>query len=324
MKETTYISYNQDTFENTIITDLNEVNLIDTQKINWVNFIGDKNQNTIDYIGEKFNLHELVLEELVEQDKRPKIQFYDSYIMFTVKSPVLTDDRVEFESTMFILGKNFLLTFNSGEGKYFDLIRKRLKENTGIIRSKTVDFLLYKLIDAVLDRFTLFLDKRQPQIEQLSKFNYQIDPSPRTLQLIEHLKIDTNQMKKNLLPIKDGTLKLGYEEVSFIKKSNLKFFHDIKSECSSIIGILDTDNQQLESASNLFFSIQGYRMNQIMKTLTIVSSIFIPLTFIAGIYGMNFELMPELKWKYGYFTTLAIMCICTGGMFLYFRNKKWM
>ena len=186
-----------------------------------------------------------------------------------------------------------------------------------------MDYLLYTMLEAILDNYFKTLTKLDEDTEKFNFTNTKKEPSPNALEIIENNKKLINFIKKSILPIKEFTQLVERAECQAVQKNNLKYFAEIKDLCLTLIDNCDMILSSLESKSNLFFSVQGHRMNQVMKTLTIVSTIFIPLTFIAGIYGMNFSNMPELKWKYGSFAIWIIIIIVFFTMIMYFRRKKW-
>jgi len=223
----------------------------------------------------------------------------------------------------FILGQNFLISFQEKKGDYFEHIRERLRENIGIIRGRSTDYLLYLILESILDNYVKTVDRIDDNVDKLCFFDYNADPSPEIIKSIEQYKRQISFIKKTILTIKDFLFKTERGESSFIEEKHLKYYFDLKDMCMSLIDDCDGLVAKMESSINLFFSIQGDRMNKVMKTLTVVATIFIPLTFVAGVYGMNFINMPELSWKYGYFAVWGVMLVIFLGMIIYFKRKKW-
>lgn len=221
------------------------------------------------------------------------------------------------------MGSNYLVSFQERKADYFDHIRQRLRGNVGIIRERGSDYLLFLLLESILDNYFKTVNDIENRIEKLRLIDTEIDPSPHTLKTIELYKRQIHQIKKTIIPIKEFVTKIERENFSFVEKKQIKYFLELRDLCLSLIDDCEHIEIRLESNINLFFSVQGHRMNQVMKTLTVVATIFIPLTFIAGIYGMNFSNMPELSWKWGYFGIWAIMIIIFAGMLYYFKKKKW-
>jgi magnesium transporter len=227
------------------------------------------------------------------------------------------------EQLSFIIGKNYLVSFQEKKADHFEHLRVRLRENKGILRERGPDYLLYTLIESILDNYFKTLEQLDGEVENMNFLNAKTEPSPKILEIIENNKRFVHYMKKSILPIKEFIAIIEREDNQIIESRHLKYFYEIKDLCLTLLDTCDSILSSLESSTNLFFYIQGHRMNQVMKTLTIMATIFIPLTFIAGIYGMNFINMPELQWKYGYAAVWLLILIVVIGMVSCFRKKKW-
>jgi magnesium transporter len=221
------------------------------------------------------------------------------------------------------LGKNYVLSFQEEVGDHFDHIRNKLREDLGLIRKRECDFLLFQLLDAILDNYFETLDLINHEVTLVEKETL-LNPKQSTLLLIEKNKKDVDKIKKSLSPFKEALTNIMKDRTHFIDKKNRKYFRDLKNSCTNAIEEANATYAALESLTNIYFSSLSQKMNETMKVLTTVATIFIPLTFIAGIYGMNFENMPELKWKYGYYFIWGIMLSVLGVMIVYFRRKKWL
>jgi magnesium transporter len=193
----------------------------------------------------------------------------------------------------------------------------------GIVRMRGTDYLLFLLIEAILDNYFKSIDKIEHEIEKNIVIDIDQDPSPILIRISEKYKRHVHQIKKTIVPIKEFVAKIEREKFVLVDEKNIKYFYELKDLCLSLIDACEQIEVKLESSSNLFFSVQGHRMNQVMKTLTVVATIFIPLTFIAGIYGMNFSNMPELNWRWGYLGIWLVMLVILVSMIIYFKNKKW-
>ncbi|UMB60125.1 magnesium/cobalt transporter CorA [Lutibacter sp. A80] len=318
-------SYNQnELIENSdfIETDFN--GFTDTTKKYWLNTHAIHDVKQINSICKKTGIHDLVIQDILDVNQRPKFQQYEDYLFFTVKSLLPDDDlKIKVEQLSFILGKNFLISFQEKKADHFEHIRHRLRENIGISRERTSDFLLFLLLESILDNYFKTIDSIEEKIENIALIDINEDPSPEILNTIEFYKRQLHIIKKTIIPIRDFSIKIEREPFSLIQEKHIKYFFEIKDICLTLLDNCDKIETRLESNINLFFSIQGHRMNQVMKTLTVVSTIFIPLTFLAGIYGMNFTNIPELTWKWGYaaFWVLILIIFCL--MLLYFKRKKW-
>lgn len=290
----------------------------------WLNIHGIHDIDVVTLICEKLNIHSLVIQDILDIDQRPKFQEFEDYCFFTLKSILPTEKKeVQSEQLSFILGKNYLVSFQEKKGDYFEHVRQRIRDNIGIVNQRTTDYLLFLLLESILDNYFKTLDNIELQVDEFGIIDINSDPSPDMLKLIEFHKREIHQIKKTINPIKEFITKIEREKFSLIQKKHLKYFLELKDLCLTLLDDCDKIDVRLESSINLFFSIQGHRMNQVMKTLTIVATIFIPLTFVAGVYGMNFANMPELNWKWGYFAVLGIMLAVFLFMLYYFRKKKW-
>jgi magnesium transporter len=289
----------------------------------WLNIHGLNESEVIASICETQGVHSLVIQDILDVNQRPKFQEFEHFSFLTLKSIVPSEGEMITEQISFVFGGNFLMSFQERKADFFEHLRIRLRDNKGILRERTADYLLYAMLESILDNYFKTLTKLD---EEIGKFNFtdpKKEPSPNALQLIENQKRFVHFIKKSILPIKEFTQIVERGECKSIERRHIKYFLEIKDLCLTLIDNCDMIIASLESETNLFFSVQGHRMNQVMKTLTIVATIFIPLTFIVGIYGMNFTHMPELDWKYGYISIWLFMVLTFLGMLLYFRKKKW-
>lgn len=289
----------------------------------WLNIYGLSDTESIASICEKQGVHGLVIQDILDVNQRPKFQEYENFSFLTLKSIVPSENELITEQISFVFGTNFLISFQERKAGFFEHLRVRLRKDKGILRERAVDYLLYAMLESILDNYFSTLRKLDEEIEGLNFANAKKDPSPDALQIIENHKRFVHFIKKSILPIKEFTQVVERGDCQFIEQKHLKYFLEIQDLCLTLIDSSDMVLASLESATNLFFSMQGHRMNQVMKTLTIVATIFIPLTFIAGIYGMNFTNMPELQWKYGYLGIWGIIVLVFSGMVIYFKRKKW-
>lgn len=294
------------------------------ETFNWLNVHGIHDVEKIKTLCSKLNIHNLAIQDLLDVNQRPKFQEFDDYWFFTLKSIIPSgDSTLEEEQLSFVLGKNYLVSFQERKADYFDHIRERLRNDIGIVRERGSDYLLYLLLESILDNYFKTLDELEDNVSESCSIDISEDPSPELINSIELFKRQVHQIKKTILPIKDVVTKIEREKFKLINKRHMKYFYELKDLCLSLIDESEQIEVKLESSTNLFFSVQGHRMNQVMKTLTVVATIFIPLTFIAGVYGMNFSNMPELNWKWGYFSIWVIMIAIFVGMLIYFKRKKW-
>ena len=317
--------YNADTFTEKI--NYSETKFKGFNKDNnqyWLNLHGIHDVAQITDFCNKIGLHALTIQDILDVNQRSKFQDFENYWFFSLKS-ILPSKGTEIESEQlsFILGENYLVSFQEKEADYFSHVRQRIRENLGIIRERTTDYLLYLLLEAILDNYFKTVENIERQLDKMSLLDLNSDPSPSILKTIELYQNQIYQVKKTITPIKEFVTRINREDLGFVDKKHMKYFNELKDLCLSLIDECDQIDIRLVSNINLFFSLQGHRMNQVMKTLTIVGSIFIPLTFIAGIYGMNFTYMPELSWKWGYLSIWILIILVFLFMLYYFKNKKW-
>lgn len=291
---------------------------------NWLNIHGLHETETIKDVCLQLGVHDLTIQDILDVNQRPKVQEFDNYWFFTLKSITPTeDDSIETEQLSFLLGEDFLVSFQERRADYFNHIRERLNKDIGIVRERGTDYLLYLLLESILDNYFKTLNQMEKRIGDLQIINPGNTLSPRIIDSIEQYKSQVHQIKKTIIPIKEFISRFEREKLRFTEERTVKYFYELKDLCFTVIDDCEYIEVKLESSSNLFFSVQGFRMNQVMKMLTMVATIFIPLTFIAGIYGMNFVHMPELQWKWGYYGVWGLMVLIFAGMVIYFKRKKW-
>jgi len=310
-------------------TETKNVPLEDIQKFeengltHWLNIYGLNKAEAIASICEKQGIHSLVIQDILDINQRPKFQEYDSFSFLTLKSIMSSNGEMVTDQVSFVFGSNYLISFQERKADFFEHLRYRIREDKGLIRERGADYLLYNMLEAILDNYFNVLSKLDEEIEKINFTDISKEPSPNLLAHIEKYKKFVHFIQKSILPIKEFSQIIERGDSQYIEKRHLKYFLEIKDLCLTLLDSCEILHASLESNTNLFFSVQGHRMNQVMKTLTIVATIFIPLTFIAGIYGMNFANMPELDWKYGYAAVWLLIIFVFGGMLWYFRKKKW-
>mgnify|MGYP006098402423 FL=1 len=240
-------------------------------------------------------------------------------LFVTTRVLITGSHKFDSEQMIFIVSPDFLWSIQEKPGDYFNWIRERLEGNKGIVRKKKADYLLFLLLESIVDNYQeTYQENAELSADKLNSTD--IKPTPEFTSLVEKRKQELFNFKKATMGLKDTVVKLEKLEIDGF---DVKYFSELKEQTSNLISNIDFELQELESKINLIFSIQGHRLNEVMKTLTILSVVFIPLTFLAGIYGMNFENIPELKFKYGYFILLGIMVLVTIISIWYFKRKKW-
>ena len=293
--------------------------------VTWINVDGLHEVSVIEGLGKRFGAHSLVIEDILNTHQRPKVDVFDDHIFLVVKMPLYNDesDEIESEQVSLILGENFVITFQEREGDVFDAVRNRVKQGAGRIRKSGSDYLAYVLADAVVDSYFVILEKIGERIEGLEE-ELISNPNPHLLQTIHDLKQQMIFIRKSVWPLREVVGALERGDSPLLGDYLRIYLRDLYDHTIQVIDTVETFRDVVSGMLDIYLSSVSNKMNEIMKVLTIFAAIFIPLTFIAGIYGMNFEYMPELKWHGSYFTVLLVMVAIGFGLFLYFWKKKWL
>jgi magnesium transporter len=290
----------------------------------WINVDGLDRIDIIDKLGRYFNIHPLTLEDVLNTGQRPKTEDYESYIYTVLKMMLLDTEKEEIivDQISIIIGSNYILSFQERQGDVFDLVRERFGNQASRLRKTGVDYLAYSLIDTVVDNYFLILEHFGDEIELLEE-GLVIQPSPQTLRTIQKYKRDMITLRKSVWPLREMISGLQRVESDLIKETTRIYLRDIYDHTIQVIDSVEDFRDILSSMLDIYLSSISYRMNDVMKVLTVIATIFIPLTFIAGVYGMNFEYMPELKWHWGYPAVMLGMTFLGVSMFIYFKKRKW-
>ena len=290
----------------------------------WINVDGLDRVDIIEKLGSYFNIHPLTLEDVLNTGQRPKTEDYGSYIYTVLKMMLLDTEKEEIiiDQVSIIIGPNYILSFQEREEDVFDPVRERLKNPASRLRKSGVDYLAYSLIDAVVDNYFLILEHFGEEIENLEE-ELIIQPRPETLKTIQKYKRDMIILRKSVWPLRELINGLQRVESDLIKETTRIYLRDIYDHTIQVIDSVEDFRDILSSMVDVYLSSLSYRMNDVMKVLTVIATIFIPLTFIAGVYGMNFEYMPELKWRWGYPAVMLVMTLIGVSMFTYFKKRRW-
>jgi len=273
----------------------------DTPSVTWINIDGIHKVDIIEKIGKHFGLHPLIQEDIVNTEQRPKMEDFDHYIYVVLKMLTYNEDNeITTEQVSLILGSNYVISFQEKKGDIFDAIRKRIRSGKGRIRKREADYLAYVLVDAIVDHYFIILEKLGVRIEELED-ELTTAPKPATLQELHQLKREMILLRKSIWPLREVINSMERGESTLIRESSLIYFKDVYDHTIQVIDTVETYKDILSGLLDTYLSSVSNRMNEVMKVLTIIATIFIPLTFLAGIYGMNFKFMPELEWKLGYF-----------------------
>lgn len=302
----------------------------DDQQV-WVNIHGLHDSLLLRKMGESLGIEMYILSEIMNTNRRASIEISQDMVFFSIKSIVPkssenTNYELELEQLSFLLHNNELISIQEHRSDFFGHIRDRIRNKTGLIRKRKTDFLLFLLFESVVENYYTTLEYFENQLDETHN-NAKHHPKASILAEIQQQKHNLQYLKKSIVPFREILSNIPHihltNEKPVIHPETHLFFDRLHHRCSEIIDQIDYDTLNLDSVMNLYFSVQNQRLNEIMKSLTIVSIIFMPLTFIAGIYGMNFDNMPELKWKYAYFGVLGIMLVLVVGMLIVFRKRKW-
>jgi len=297
----------------------------DTQTVTWIDINGLHDTELIGKIGSHFGLHPLVLEDILHTVQRPKMEDFESYVFVVLKMLYYSEDNqeVKAEQVSFILGSNFVISFQEAAGDVFNLVRERIRKARGRIRKQGADYLLYALIDAVVDGYFVILEKIGERIEAPEEV-LMTNPPPEVLHAIHSLRGETIFLRKSVWPLRDVIKDLESGDPALVTEPVTIYFRDVYDHTIQVIETIETCRDLVSGMHDMYLSAISNRMNETMKVLTIIATIFIPLTFIAGIYGMNFEHMPELHWRWSYPVLWAVLISVGAAMFVYFKKKQWL
>ncbi len=296
--------------------------------VKWMNIHGLHDVELIKTIGEIIGVEKSIVSDILNVTRRSRMEEFEDVLFFSIKSILQKDgsEELEVEQISFVMKDNLLVSFQEKKSDFFTHIRERIRTRTGPVRRKKEDYLLYLMLDAVMDNFYITLENYEDVIETLIA-QTKSNPEQAIYERIERNRGNLNFLKRSILPLRDAlyNLKSIKEDSAYdnIEQGNFTFYARLHQKTLELLDQIEYDITQIEGAANIFFSLQSQRMNQIMKTLTIFSVIFMPLTFIVGVYGMNFDNMPELRTRNGYYVVWAIMLITAIAMTIYFRKKKW-
>jgi magnesium transporter len=297
----------------------------ETSTVTWINVDGVHDSEIVGKLGSHFGLHPLILEDIMNTSQRPKMEDLGDavYIVLKMVECGSGDPDVVTEQMSLVFGKNFVLSFQERPGDTFDPVRERIRKGKGRIRKMGPDYLAYTLIDAVVDDYFVVLERMGEQIEEIED-ELVADPKKATLNEIHAMKREMLFLRKSAWPLREVISRLERAESPLIQKTTGIFLRDVYDHMIQVIDNIETFREMLSGMLDMYLSSVSNRMNEVMKILTIIGTIFIPLTFIAGVYGMNFKFMPELEWRWGYFLLWGMMLAVGISLLVYFKRKKWL
>lgn len=297
----------------------------DKPAVTWINVNGIHELEILKELGNCFGFHPLVLEDVLNTDQRPKMENFGDYIYIVLKMFYFDgkgNDTVEDQISL-ILGSNFVVSFQERQRDVFDPVREQIRGGRGHIRKAGADYLAYALIDTIVDNYFVMLERLGEKIEDAEE-ELLTNPNSQTLQAIHDLKKEMMFLRKSVWPLREIVSSLERDESPLIKKTTVVYLRDVYDHTIHVADTIETFRDILSGMLDIYLSSISNRTNAVMKVLTIVATIFIPLTFVVGIYGMNFRYMPELEWQWGYFTVLSVMVAIGVFMIVYFKKKKWL
>jgi magnesium transporter len=320
------IDYDEEHLQEKVLDDIEEAfPLKDLPTVTWINIDGLHQLDIIEKVGQHFNIHPLVLEDIVNTGQRPKTEEFEDLIFVVLKMLHYEENSKKITSEQFslVLGPNYLISFQEIQGDVFNTVRERIRKAKTRIRKAGCDYLAYALIDAIVDHYFLILEKLGEDIETLEEDLLE-NPSPETLQTLHEMKREMIYLRKQIWPIRELINSLVKGESCLVNESTRLFFRDIYDHTIQIIDTIESYRDILAGLLDIYLSTLSNKMNEVMKVLTIIATIFIPITFIAGVYGMNFKFMPELEWRWGYVMVWGVIVVVVGLMIGFFKKKKWL
>lgn len=320
------LDYDEQGCSESVLTDYAQcIALRGKPTVTWLDIEGVHDIAALERVGHCFGLHPLVMEDILNTDQRPKIEDYGDYLYIVLR--MLTSDgesgEISSEQVSLILGENFVLSIQEGaKGDVFEPVRTRIRSSKGQIRKLGADYLAYSLIDAVVDNYFIILEKIGERVELLEDTLIS-DPGPETLHLIHNLKREMIYLRKSVWPLREVVSGMQRRDSILIRESTGYYLRDVYDHTIQVIDTVETFRDMLSGMLDIYLSSISNRTNAVMKVLTVIATIFIPLTWLAGVYGMNFKNMPELSWQYGYPAVWLAMLAIAAGMVVYFKKRKW-
>lgn len=327
----TVIEYDADTITERELPNLKEEGphcraQADQKTVIWIDVDGISEADCINDLGERFGLHQLVLEDVMNAGQRVKVEDYNDCLFVVLKMLDVggaDDDLLYVEQLSLVLGKDFVITFQEQTGDVFDGVRDRLKQNKGRLRRMGADYLFYALLDAVVDNYAVVLDSMSELVEDLEE-RLQEKPTSVSVNDIYLLKREVQFLRRQIAPARDVFAELVHQEGGLMSAAVDVYLRDVFDHSTRATQNVETLHDMIQSMVDMYHSTQSARLNEVMRLLTVISTIFMPLTFIVGVYGMNFDNMPELRTHYGYFVCLGVMATVATGMTIYMKRNKWL
>jgi magnesium transporter len=322
----TLIDYDESQFQEREVRTIEECfPFKDKPTVTWINIDGLHEVNILERLGECYGIHPLVLEDILNTDQRPKLEDYGRYLYIILRmldeSP--KNGEIVTEQVSLILGSNFVISFQEAEGDVFNPVRDRIRSGKGRIRKMGADYLAYALMDAIVDNYFIVMERLGERIESLEE-TLLSQPTPESLKAIHRMRGEMTVLRRAVWPLREVISGLHRGESSLIEKNTILYLRDVYDHTIQVIDTVEAYRERLSEMVDIYLSGVSFRLNEVMKVLTIIATIFMPLTFLAGVYGMNFRYMPELGSRWGYPATWLVMIGIGVSMLIYFRKKKWL
>lgn len=319
------VDYNAHSYHYRQIDDVAELAAAkDVASNTWVTVAGLHDTAVVNAIGQFFGIHPLLLEDILNTDQRPKLEQYDDYVYLILKALLLEDNgRIRTEQISIVLGQTFVLTFEEQEDDTFHALRQRIENEQGRMRKQGVDYLAYSILDVIVDNYFIILENLGERIEVLED-SLILNADQDKLEEIQYLKRELLYLRRSIWPLREvvGALQRGESEL--FAQGTLIYLRDVYEHTIQVIDTIETYRDIVSSLLDIYLSSLSNKLNEVMKVLTVISTIFIPITFITSLYGMNFAYMPELQWRWGYWGVWGVVLVTAVAMIIYFRRKKWL
>ena len=323
----TVTQYNADTLVKHEITSISELKqLQNNELITWVNVDGLSDIHIVEGIGQELNIHPLVLEDILSTHQRPKLEEYEDFLYLVIKGISINEKKdfsLQYEQISILLLANHVITFKEKTDDTFDPIYNHLQNHNGRLRQLGSDYLAYVILDTIVDEYFIVEDGLDEIIDPLED-NILFNSNKEMLQTVQQIRRGLISMKRNISPLRELLATIQRADTPLLKEKTLRYYGDVYDHVLRVTDALESYRERISAMHDIYLSSISNKMNETMKILTIFASIFIPLTFIAGIYGMNFEYMPELKWRWAYPTLWVIFISIGVGLLVFFKKKKWM
>ena len=319
----TVTNYDNDTYNRYTTQDIRKaVEAVEKSNMTWIHLEAVDSLEVFEQVGEVFNISSLMLEDMLNLNQRPKIEDLSSSLFLVTRHFEWIENNIRDEQISFLLGKNYLITLQSSNYPLFQKIHERIENNRGYVRKKKGDYLLYCLLDILIDNYFIVMDTLGEKLEDLEE-ELLSDPSKTLMNTLYDFKNKILYLQRTFFPMREVVAGMRKREYPFLQKENYMFFSDISDHMLQASESLQSYREILTNMYDMYNSIISQKMNEVMKVLTIIGTIFIPLTFVVGVYGMNFHNMPELDFPYGYPILMGFLFFLGIGMFIYFKIKKW-